>query len=347
LNDVLSDVLRAVRLTGAVFWSVEATDPWASQSPPAHVIAPLIRPGIEHVIQFHAIVSGRCWGGLNDEPAIELRAGDLMILPHGDQHGMSSRIGLKGGVVSVKLDPSSRPALPLPLSMGPDAASGEKTRFICGYLGCDAGPFNPLLAALPRLLHISGATQRIPLLSQLIEMALTESRFSSAGREIALSRLSELMFVEAIRDYVASAPKTSGWLAGLSDDMVGRALTALHARTAHAWTIDSLAREIGTSRSVLAERFSCIMGVPPMQYLTQWRMQIASDLLSSTSAGLGEIAFRVGYGSDTALSHAFKRTVGISPAQFRNGERAAPEARPELSMLRAPLSRDATSGSAL
>jgi AraC-like DNA-binding protein len=320
VNDVLSDVLRAVRLTGAVFFSIDATAPWAVEGPPAIAIDPLIRPGVEHVVQFHAIASGSCWGGLLDEPAVELHAGDILVLPQSNRYRLSSAPGLRGPPVQVQLDPSARVPLPLPVRLG--AGEGLRCQVICGFLGCDARPFNPLLSALPRKMLVARAAQNGAVLARFIELALAESSAVSAGRESVLARLAELMFVEAVRRYVAAAPAQSGWLAGVSDELVGRALSSLHARPRHPWTLEDLAKEVGASRSVLADRFTSLVGMPPMQYLAQWRMQLASELLSGTGASLAEISRRVGYGSEAALSRAFKRIVGVSPAHWRKGNRA-------------------------
>jgi AraC-like DNA-binding protein len=319
-NDVLSDVLRAVRLTGAVFFSIDATAPWALEGPPAIVIGPFIRPGVEHVVQFHAIASGSCWGGLLDEPAVELQAGDFLVLPQGSRHCLSSAPGMRGDFVQVQLDPSARGPLPLPVRIG--TGNGAHCQLICGFLGCDARPFNPLLSAMPRKMLVARAIQKDAVLARFVELALAESSALSAGRESVLARLAELMFVEAVRRYVAAAPEQSGWLAGVSDELVGRSLSALHGRPRHPWTLDDLAKAAGASRSVLAERFASLVGMAPMQYLAQWRMQLASELLSGTSASLAEISDRVGYGSEAALSRAFKRIVGVSPKQWRNGIRA-------------------------
>jgi AraC-like DNA-binding protein len=330
VSDVLSDVLRAVRLTGAVFFSVEGATDWAAESPPAIVMAPFIRPGVEHVMQFHAVTSGSCWGGLIDEPPVQLQAGDILLLPQGDRHMMSSRPGMSGDPVQVDLDPSSRHALPLPVRLG----RGDETtvHLVCGFLGCDARPFNPLLSTLPRKLLVREGRDGGPaILTRFVELALSECRSSNPGRECALARLSELMFVEAVRRFVATLPEgKTGWLAGLADELSGRALRALHEKPSKAWTIEDLAREIGTSRSVLAERFTQVVGVPPMQYLAEWRMQLAAELLSASNLGLAEIAPRVGYGSEAALSRAFKRMVGVTPALWREGDRAASLAPPGL-----------------
>jgi AraC-like DNA-binding protein len=321
VSDVLSDVLRSVRLTGAVFYSSDCVGNWAAESPPAVEMAPFIRPGAEHMIAFHAITGGRCYGGLLDEPPSLLEAGDILVLPQGDRHVLSSAPGMKGDPVSLHQDPTVRIPLPLAVRLGEE--EGPAVHVMCGFLGCDVRPFNPLLTALPRKIHVRGATEKHPLIAQFFELAVLESRSPMAGRECVLARLSELMFVEVVRSYVgALSAGASGWLAGLSDEVVARALSILHERPSEPWTLEQLAKEVKSSRSVVADRFTMLVGVPPMQYLTQWRMQLAAELLT-TSASLAEIAARVGYGSETALSHAFKRQVGVSPARWREGARSA------------------------
>jgi AraC-like DNA-binding protein len=216
----------------------------------------------------------------------------------------------------------------LPVVIEQNGGGPERARLICGFLGCDLRPFNPLLATLPRMIHVPRLVsgQGAPgdgALEHLIQLALVESHAKRAGGEVMLARLSELLFVEVVRRYVAHLPSESvSWLAGLRDDSIGRALGKLHDRPAHAWSLEDLAREVGMSRSVLAERFSHFVGVPPMQYLAQWRMQLAANLLSSTSMGLAEIAERVGYGSETALSRAYKRWVGVAPAEWRRSKQS-------------------------
>lgn len=331
MNDVLSDVLRSVRLTGAVFYSVECAGKWAAESPPALEMAPFLRPNAEHMIQFHAITKGSCYGGLLDEPASLLREGDLLVLPQGDIHVLSSAPGMKGDPVRVLRDPTVR--IPLPLAVHLGEGKGPSAHVMCGFLGCDARPFNPLLATLPRKIHVRGAAEKHPLVAQFFDLAVTESRSPKAGRECVLARLSELMFVEVVRSYADTfASERSGWFAGLSDELVARALSMLHERPSHTWTLEQLAKEVATSRSVLADRFNRLVGIPPMQYLMQWRMQLAGELLTVTGATLGEIATRVGYGSEAALSRAFKRQVGVAPARWREGERAsAPSAESDSS----------------
>ena len=330
-TDTLSEVLRAVRLTGAVFFAVDASAPWVAETPHASELRPYLMPGVEHVIDYHVITAGSCWGGLIGEEPVRLETGDVIAFPHGDAHVISSAPGMRGV-------PSRDAALQVATSRLPvlieQNGGGVRARLICGFLGCDARPFNPLLATLPRVIHVrhlvsgEGASGD-GALEHLIQLALVESNAKRAGGEVMLARLSELLFVEVVRRYVASLPSENvGWLAGLRDESIGRALGKLHDRPAHGWSLEELAREVGLSRSVLAERFSHFVGVPPMQYLAQWRMQLAAHLLSSTSLGLAEIADKVGYGSETALSRAYKRWVGVAPAEWRRGKQPGASAAP-------------------
>jgi len=316
VTDTLSDVLRAVRLTGAVFFAIDASTPWVTEAPAAAAIAPHIMPGVEHVIEYHVITAGSCWGGVLDEPAIQLQAGDVIVFPQGDAHVISSAPGMRA---ELDLSPHERASRsPLPIAISIQGGGRERTQFICGFLGCDARPFNPLLAALPRVLHLRGSGESGSVLRHLVELAVTESSAPKAGSDCVLSRLSELLFIEVVRRYVAALPEGNvGWFAGLRDEQIGRALQKLHQRPAHAWNLEELAKDVGMSRSVLAERFTHFVGVPPIQYLAQWRIQLAAGLLRSNSCGLAEIAERVGYGSEAALSRAFKRWVGVAPAVYR------------------------------
>jgi AraC-like DNA-binding protein len=320
-TDALSDVLHAVRLKGAVYFAVDAYAPWVAEAPPASELAPHLMPGVEHVIEYHVVTRGSCWGGIVDEPAICLEAGDVIVFPQGDAHVMSSAPGMRG-----EPELHFEHALPpnqLPIAITKNGGGTHRSEIVCGFLGCDARPFNPMLANLPRVIHIRKSSAGGDVLDQFGQLALAESTARRSGSESVLARLSELLFIEVVRRYVATLPPDStGWLAGLRDDCVGRALGTLHERPAHPWTLNELAQSVGASRSVLAERFAQFVGVPPMQYLTQWRMQLAATHLAGTTANLAEIAERVGYGSEAALSHAFKRWVGVAPAVWRQKKRA-------------------------
>lgn len=318
-SDALSEVLRAVRLQGAVFFDVKATAPWVVSAPAARSIAPRVLPGAEHVIEYHVVAVGGCWGNIEGGEPQRLEAGDIIVFPQGDAHVMSSEPGMRTAPQSADL--FIRPIDGrLPLVMN-DGGGGARTHLVCGFFGCDARPFNPLLATLPRMIHIRGGGG---LVDHFVRMAVAESTERGAGSECVLARLSELMFVEIVRRHVASLPpEQTGWLAGLRDEFVGRALAALHARPAHDWTLDELGAAVGLSRSALAERFAHLVGLPPMQYLASWRMQLAAGMLAGGSAAIAEIAGAVGYGSEAAFSRAFKKLVGTSPAAWRDARRRA------------------------
>jgi AraC-like DNA-binding protein len=319
--DVLSDVLRSIRLTGAVYFDFELSSPWVAEAPPSCNIASIVMPGAQRVIEYHVIARGACWGHAVGEAPIRLKEGDLIIFPQGDRHVLSSEPGLRA---SPDMSMFVRPSTPLPLVYERGGGGPDRTRIVCCFLGCDERPFNPLLTALPRTIHLSGAANEAPSgwLGTLLNIAVRESASARAGRDNILARMSELMFVEAIRRYLEMLPSShTGWLAGLRDPVVGQALSALHGRPATAWTVESLAHAVGVSRSVLADRFSELVGHPPMQYLALWRMQLASRLLIEGES-VAEVAGAVGYESEAAFSRAFKKLLGESPAAWRRGQTA-------------------------
>jgi AraC-like DNA-binding protein len=322
-TDVLSDVLRSVRLTGAVYFDFDLSSPWIAEAPAAHELAPTVMPGAQRVIEYHLIARGSGWGNVVGEPPLRLREGDLIIFPQGDAHVLSSAPGMRA---KPDIALFARAAAALPLVYEGGGGGPDSVRLVCGFLGCDERPFNPLLTALPRTIHLSGAGNEAAngWLGTLLNMAVRESGSARAGRDNVLARMSELMFVEAIRRYIETLPPThTGWLAGLRAPVVGQALAALHGEPTVAWTVESLARTVGVSRSVLADHFTEMVGQPPMQYLALWRMQVASRLLLDGEP-VAEVASNVGYESEAAFSRAFKRLVGDAPATWRraNGRRA-------------------------
>lgn len=325
-QDTLSDVLRSIRLRGAVFYYVSYLDAWAAEASAAREIAAAVMPGSEHVIEYHLIAKGDGWAAVTGLPPVRLAAGDIVMFPQGDAHVLSSAPGLQpvrreaNWVFETRHEPK-----PIPISFhygveqpgAPMPVDRADTVLVCGFIGCDLKPFNPLIAALPRLVHIR-AEQAGNWIRPVIDQAATESRAPRAGSDAVLTRMSEMMFVDAVRRYVDALPEqTSGWLAGLRDRHVGRALALLHERPAKAWTIEDLGREVGLSRSALHERFVEFIGQPPMQYLTNWRMQVASNLLRGTIANVASIALDVGYESEAAFARAFKRATGLPPAAWR------------------------------
>jgi AraC-like DNA-binding protein len=322
--DALSDLLRTVRLTGATFFDVVAKAPWVAEQPPREKILPKILPGAEHLIAYHVVTEGRCFTNLIGEAPIAVEAGEVIVFTRGDQHVLSSNPGMRAdpGAPSPH-DATPGGQLPFFFNIGGDGPTSA--RFVCGFLACDARPFNPLLDNLPPIIK-AGDPKGIDdgWLGQFIRLAMMEAAEKRAGGESVLAKLSELMFIEVVRRHLeALPPEQAGWLAGLRDPFVGKALSLLHARPAYDWTIEELAREAGLSRSVLAERFSELVGVPPMLYLAKWRMQIASALLAGGSTNLATVANEIGYGSEAAFSRAFKKMVGVPPSAWRRRVRPA------------------------
>jgi AraC-like DNA-binding protein len=322
--DVLSDVLRAVRLTGAIYFDVTARTPWVAETPAASNICANVMPDFEHVVAFHIMMDGACWAQVADlsEPALRLEAGDAVIFMDGDSHFMGSE---KGKRSKPDLDLYYRPKdRPLPFILNELGGDGEKARFVCGYLGCDARPFNPMLNALPRQMHVKRSSVGGNLTHDLVRIALAESEHPRAGGETILSKLSELMFLQAIRQHIDGLNQEShGFLSGLRDRHVSAALALMHGRPSEDWTLDALAREVGLSRSAFSERFAQCMGVPAMQYLGNWRLQLAARVLERQGVSIAQAAAEVGYESEAAFNRAFKRLVGVPPGAWRRKRAAA------------------------
>lgn len=318
-RDPLSDVLRMVKLTGAMFHLVEASYPWGVEVPPAASYAPIILPGAQHIVSYHIILEGSGWVVLPGEAPTHFEAGDVLMLAHGKPYAL----------LSTPTQDPEYPAeatlaffrewmtgkLPFVTREGGGGAGG--VRYACGFLGCDLLPFNPVLAALPPLLHVRQAGKD-SLLSRLLDLPLSEAGIPGAGGESIRLGLCELIFIEAMRQHLASLPAHgTGWLAGLRDPAIGRALAALHDAPAQAWKLNDLAQEAGLSRAAFAARFAHLVGHSPMQYLTLWRMQIAARRLADSNAKVASIGHEVGYESEAAFSRAFKKIVGLPPAQWR------------------------------
>ena len=318
--DALSETLRVVRLVGAIFINAKFTAPWCYQSPRADTAAPFLEPGAERVVIFHLITEGECFVALGDGPPVRLVAGDAVIFPQGDAHRMTSQPGLPPATGGARLD-AVLARRPRQLAYG---GGGATTRLVCGYLACDARLARMLLAGLPPLVRVNVRGSNAGVwLEASVRYALAEARSPRPGGAGVLSKLSEVLFIEVLRLYMnEQAEGRTGWLAGVGDRIVGAALNALHKSPAHAWTLEELARTANTSRSVLAERFQQLVGSSPMQYLTQWRMLLASNLLCRSNAPLASIAQDVGYQTDTAFSRAFRREYGDPPAAWRR-KRAA------------------------
>lgn len=312
--DALSETLRVVRLVGAIFINARFTAPWCYQSPRADTVAPILEPGAERVVIFHLITEGECYVELAGEPPVHLIAGDAIIFPQGDAHRMTSQPGLPPATGGRLAEVLTR--RPRQLAYG---GGGATTRLVCGYLACDARLAGMLLAGLPALVRVNvRGSSAGTWLEASVRYALAEARSPRPGGAGVLAKLSEVLFIEVLRLYMNEQGEgRTGWLAGVGDRIVGAALNALHKSPAHAWTLDELARTAGSSRSVLAERFQQLVGSSPMQYLTQWRMLLAANLLCRSNAPLASIAEDVGYQTDTAFSRAFRREYGAPPAAWR------------------------------
>jgi AraC-like DNA-binding protein len=319
--DVLSDLLRTVRLTGAVYFEIAAQAPWAVASPAPDLILPKILPGADHLIAYHVVTAGRCFATLPGRAPIGLEAGEVIVITNSDFHIMSSLPGLRAEPPAASvIDIAASSDKPFSISSGDGAAS---TNLVCGYLACDARPFNPLLESLPPVIKVSdGRNDGAGWIGQFIRFAVMESAQKNAGSASVLTKLSELLFIDVVRRYLESLPpEQAGWLAGLRDPSIGHALALIHARPAHDWTLEELAKATGVSRSVLAERFHDLLGLPPMQYLAKWRMQKAAELLAGGNDNLARIAVEVGYESEAAFSRAFKKMAGLSPSVWRQRTR--------------------------
>ena len=318
--DALSEVLSAVRLTGAVFLQVELRDQRSYLTAPGRKIADVLMPEADHVIPYHLVADGACYARLLDAEAVELHTGDVILFPAGDRHVLAT------SEAALRLAPIDLSAenLETLLKRGDVATlagggDGAKTRLVCGFLACDKRLATPILLSLPRLLKVSlrndGAAAWV---QSSILYSAAESASGRPGSAAVLARLSEVLFAEAIRHYIDLLPPgESGWLAGLRDRYVGRTLSLLHEQPAHPWTMEQLAATIGLSRSALGQRFKALIGVPPMQYLNRWRTSLAATRLRDSDASIIRVATDVGYQSEAAFNRAFKREFGLPPAAWR------------------------------
>lgn len=311
--DALSDVLHVLRLSGAVFLDAEFTAPWCITS---NSRQPSARSDGQHIVFFHWLISGSCKARLTaGGDTFEIGAGDLLMMPNDETHLMGSDLHIEPIDAEQLINPAANQNL-LHIDHG---GGGEVTRFVCGFLACDKRLCRPMLDALPGMLRVSfGDDPTAAWFKSLLQLGAQETLKPRPGSDTVLAKLSELLFVEAIRRYGESMPvEQKGWLAGLRDRFVGKALALMHQTPGQAWTTDDLADEVGLSRSALAQRFSDLIGQPPMQYLTRWRLTVAAQRLRVDDASLASIAQHIGYESESAFNRAFKREFGMPPAAWR------------------------------
>ena len=312
--DAFSDVLRVIRLSGGVFLEAQLSAPWLMKGrlSPDDCKAFQVAPSL--VIATHFVVSGQMQLQVGDEEPTTVRAGELVLLPHNDVHAFGSQLDI---------EPFSQPDAVKSKAAGEFTrielgGGGEATQLLCGYLGSDHA-FGPLLSSLPAVLKLD--VRSTPLgawVESSFRFAVSQIAAGRVGSTTVIAKLSELLFVEAVSQYITGLPDDKqGWLAGLRDSQIGKALALMHAKPANDWSAEALAVEVGMSRSGFAERFTTLVGQPPMQYLTNWRMQLAAQRLRETPESIATIGFGVGYDSEAAFSKAFKREIGVAPAAWR------------------------------
>ena len=315
--DAYSEILSGVRLRGAVYFTAEFSAPWGLTVPPSNIMTARVAPGAEHLILYHLVLEGGAVIELTDGQSLELQTGDVVVFPGAHPHHMSSGKGATRPFpnygIGAKIE--SRDLRPLHAGGG-----GAISRFVCGYMTCDPYYCRPVLDGLPPIFKVNLRTDRS---GQWLETSILhlveEASSGQIGSEAMLAKLSEALFVETLRRYIAGLPQQEvGWLAGTRDPIVGKCLGLFHGQVAHPWTIAEIANELSISRSALVERFTRYLSVPPMTYLTRWRLELAARALERTSRGVAEIAGNVGYESEAAFSRAFKREFGQPPGRYRS-----------------------------
>jgi len=322
--DVLSEVLKVVRLQGAMFYNGEFSSPWSLCSPASSAIAPHLAPNAGHVIIYHLLTEGHAFARLVDGERIALNAGDLVIFPHGNEHIIENGPPTR----TVNLAKELARIVDQGLKLARFGGGGEVTKFICGFMACDPQLSQVFLSGLPPVFKVSIRNNPSGRwLEDSIRFSVNETNTSRAGGEAVLAKLSEVLFVETLRAYITYLPPDqTGWLAGARDAEVGKALALMHRDPAHPWTIASLAKEAGVSRSSLVERFRRYLNEAPIAYLTRWRLQLGAQMLTSTNYSVAQISSEVGYESEAAFNRAFKREFGTPPARFRTQLRSGNKA---------------------
>ena len=320
--DVLSEVLKLVRLEGALFFNGEFSAPWCLSEPQSTAISPYLSPEGGHLILYHFLTEGHAYARLREGPRVELAAGDVVIFPHGDAHVLGNGSPEKPMEALQMFEKNLTQGLKLARFGG----GGEVTRVVCGYMACEPRLSEVFLAGLPKMLKVRLADEPSgQWLENSIRFSVGEGNGSNAGSGLVLTKLSELLFVETLRCYInALPPDQSGWLAGARDPAIGQALALLHKEPTHPWTVSTLARRSGLSRTRFAERFRHFLGESPIAYLAQWRLKLGAEILETTEDSVAEVAAAVGYGSQAAFNRAFKREFDYPPAQFRRRRKDSP-----------------------
>lgn len=310
--DVLSDVLRNVRLSGSLLFFAEYRTPWCVTCPPSHMFAHLLVPGARRLVIFHIVIDGVCLVNRPNEKPIELRAGDAVMMAQGDPHLLADEAG-REPVPLIELLPMP------PWEKAPyliHGGSGPLTRVLCGFLHCADAQLSPFLASLRPVIRVEGKGSLASSLLSVQRLLIEEARNEKPGYSCVLSRLTETFFVEALRQQMTMDAGSSRALAALKDPVVGKALECLHGDPLRNWTVATLATQAAVSRSRLAARFTALMGCPPMQYLTRWRLLMAARRLHEGGESIASVGASIGYESEAAFNKAFKRHLGAPPATW-------------------------------
>ena len=315
-RDILSDILRIIRFSGAITFRPELSAPWAIQSLPHDDFAAALQAQTKRFLPFHIMARGSCWIHAINTPPILLSEGDIIIFPHGDVHILGDHLDQDAVLVS-RLLPEPPWTSPLLMTYG---GGGEVSKLVCGFLQCEERLMHPFLKTLPAQIHVQTfAEPTTPLLEMGVRWIIQETDCFRAGSMCSLTRLVELMFIEILRNSMQDLrAEQVGGLAALKDPTVRQALELIHADPSHPWTVSELAMQIGLSRSALAKRFTQLAGQSPIKYLTDWRLRLASRQLQETEDSIAKIARQVGYESEAAFNRAFKRYIGVPPGVWRD-----------------------------
>lgn len=298
-----------------MFFNAEFSAPWCLSSSRSAAVAHQLAPGVGNLIIYHFLTEGRAYARLPNGRREELTTGDIVISPHGDTHF----IGNGSPEKPVDSFHTFAKNLTQGLKLVRFGGGGKITRFVCGFMACDPRLSEVFLASLPKMLKVHVANEPSDqCLENSIRFSVGEVNGSHVGSGMVLAKLSEVLFVETLRRYINALPQNqTGWLAGARDPIIGQALALLHKEPADPWTLTSLARRVGLSRTRLAVRFRRFLAESPMAYLAQWRLKLGAEILQSTEDSVAEVAAAVGYGSEAAFNRAFKREFDCPPAQFR------------------------------
>ncbi|MCZ6723268.1 MAG: AraC family transcriptional regulator [Gammaproteobacteria bacterium] len=304
-TDPLGETLHLLRLNGTLYCRSELTAPWGVEL-----------PAFDGQMMFHVITSGHCWLEVEGEQPRLLQQGSLALVPHGNGH-------------SIRSHPTAdaEPLFDIPVEQVSEryeimryGGGGDLTQLTCGVVRFDHVAGQQLIAQLPKVLQIdTWEDEDGSWLQSTLRFIAREARELRPGGETVITHLADILIIQAIRSWIDSAPEADqGWLAALRDDQVGKALAAIHREPDKDWTVASLAKEVGMSRSGFSARFTNLVGESAKRYLTQWRMQLARTQLQQSSDSLSVLAERLGYQSEAAFSRAFKRVFGVPPGSVRH-----------------------------